>query len=50
MDEHVIQEIIGEYGWIIITAFVMFIGRSTIESIVESKLVILKYNASSSSN
>ena len=36
MDEHVIQEIIGEYGWIIITAFVMFIGRSTIESIVES--------------
>ena len=36
MDEHVIQEILGEYSWLIITAFIVLIGRNTIESLIES--------------
>ena len=36
MDKDLVQNLIGEYGWIIITGFIFLIGRSTIESIIES--------------
>jgi len=34
--EQEIENLIGEYGWLIISAFIFLIGRSTIESTIES--------------
>ena len=34
--EQQIENLLGQYGWIIISAFIFLIGRSTIESTIES--------------
>tara|TARA_B100000519_G_scaffold191548_1_gene192066 strand:+ start:1920 stop:2279 length:360 start_codon:yes stop_codon:yes gene_type:complete len=36
MDQQTIESMIGQYGWMIAVGFVLLIGRSTIESLVEA--------------
>ncbi|MBA95806.1 MAG: hypothetical protein CMP21_08840 [Rickettsiales bacterium] len=36
-----IEHLIGQYGWIIISAFIFLIGRSTIESTIEAVKVFM---------
>ena len=36
MDKEAIQSLIGEYGWLIVVAFLVLIGRKTIESTIEA--------------
>jgi hypothetical protein len=36
MDQQTIELMIGQYGWMIAVGFVLLIGRSTIESLVEA--------------
>jgi hypothetical protein len=36
MEKETIESLLGQYGWLIITGFLFLIGRSTIESIIES--------------
>ena len=36
MEKETIESLLGLYGWLIITGFLFLIGRSTIESIIES--------------
>ena len=35
MEKEVIEHLIGEYGWMIIGAFLFLLGKSTIESAIE---------------
>ena len=41
MDTKVIENLLGEYTWVIVTAFVFLMARSTIESIIEALKVFL---------
>tara|TARA_R110000765_G_scaffold160676_2_gene265051 strand:+ start:875 stop:1234 length:360 start_codon:yes stop_codon:yes gene_type:complete len=36
MDQLAIESLIGQYGWMILAAFIFLIGRTTIESLIES--------------
>ena len=36
MDQHMIEGLLGQYGWMAVVAFVLLIGRSTIESAIEA--------------
>ena len=36
MDKEAIQSLIGEYGWLIVVAVLVLIGRKTIESTIEA--------------
>tara|TARA_E500000331_G_C17238731_1_gene706059 strand:- start:1125 stop:1493 length:369 start_codon:yes stop_codon:yes gene_type:complete len=39
--EQQIENLIGQYGWLIISAFIFFIGRSTIESAISGLKIFL---------
>ena len=41
MDTQVIENLLGEYSWVIITGFVFLMARSTIESIIEALKVFI---------
>ena len=41
MDTQIIEKMLGEYSWIILTAFVFLMARSTIESIIEALKVFV---------
>ena len=41
MDTQVIESLLGEYSWVIITGFVFLMARSTIESIIEALKVFI---------
>ena len=41
MDKESIELLIGQYSWLIITAFLFLIGRNTIESIIEALKVFV---------
>ena len=41
MDTKLIENLLGEYTWVIVTAFVFLMARSTIESIIEALKVFL---------
>ena len=36
MEQQVIENLIGQYGWMAIIAFLFLIGRNTIESLIEA--------------
>ena len=36
MDQLMIEQMVGQYGWMAVVAFVLLIGRSTIESAIEA--------------
>ena len=36
MDQQVLEQLVGQYGWMAIVAFALIIGRSTIESLIEA--------------
>ena len=36
MNQQTIELLIGQYGWMIVAGFVLLIGRSTIESLIEA--------------
>lgn len=40
MDQHTIESLIGEYGWMIIAGFVFLLGKNTIESAIEGLKVM----------
>ena len=41
MEQLAIEELIGQYGWMFITAFLFIIGRKTIESTIEAIKVFM---------
>ena len=41
MDTQMIEGLLGQYSWLFLTAFILFVGRSTIESIVEALKVFI---------
>ena len=40
MEKEAIEHLIGEYGWMIIGAFIFLLGKSTIESAIEGLKVM----------
>jgi len=40
MDQHIIENLIGQYGWMVIAGFVFLLGKSTIESAIEGLKVM----------
>ena len=41
MDTKIIENLLGEYSWLIITGFVLLIARSTIESVISGLKIFL---------
>ena len=41
MEQKLIEELIGQYGWLLATAFIFLLGRKTIESIIEGLKVFV---------
>ena len=41
MEQELIEELIGQYGWLLATAFIFLLGRKTIESIIEGLKVFV---------
>ena len=41
MDTKIIEHLLGEYSWLIITGFVLLIARSTIESVISGLKIFL---------
>lgn len=41
METQQIEALIGQYGWMVVVAFVFLIGRKTIESIIEALKVFI---------
>ena len=41
MDEKLIENLIGQYGWLLVTAFVFLVFRSALESLVEALKVFI---------
>ena len=41
MDRNIIENLLGEYSWLIITGFVLLIARSTIESVISGLKIFL---------
>ena len=43
METQQIEALIGQYGWMVVVAFVFLIGRKTIESIIEAITILFSF-------